>query len=78
MEKIRITLIDRFEMTYQEVDEVIRKIREKEKELKENMSVSYGEVKWTIWAVTGHRRAYYWCSWKSKYANAKSCNYIEI
>ena len=37
-----------------------------------------GTVNFNIWANYGHVRAYYRCSWYSKYANSSRYNFVEM
>ena len=46
-------------------------------ELKEEYNRPSGNVNFNIWANYGKVRAYFTCSWRSKYQNNKGC-YIEL
>lgn len=50
----------------------------KEVQLKEEWDRSEGTVTFRIWTGYGKIRAYYSCSWMSKYANTKRDNFISL
>lgn len=45
--------------------------------LKEEYDRPEGKVEFNLWFKFGKIRAYYNCSWKSKYSNSKGC-YIDL
>lgn len=51
----------------------------KEVALKEEWAEEeYGKVTFNVWSGYGHTRAYYKCSWLSKYQNSKKTNFVEM
>lgn len=53
-------------------------IAKKEVELKEEWHESDGVVSWNIWSGYGHTRAYYNCSWMSRYWNKDRSHFVEM
>jgi hypothetical protein len=54
-------------------------IEKKEIEIRVYNSRFDGEnVTWSIWTGYGKVRAYYKCSWRSKYADSKNTNFINM
>lgn len=54
------------------------KIAKYEIEYKKKEARPDGEMQFRIWSGYGKTRAYYTCDWKSKYANSKNYNYVEL
>ena len=52
-------------------------LAKKAEELKEDYARPEGIVKFNIWANYGYVRAYYTCSWRSKYQNNKG-HYVDL
>jgi len=54
-------------------------IEKKEIEIRTYNARFDGEVvTWSIWTGYGKVRAYYTCSWRSKYADAKKTNFVSM
>ncbi len=50
----------------------------KAEKLKKDSLRPSGDVTFSIWAKYGKVRAYYRCSWYSKYSNSKNYNFVEM